>query len=330
MLAIENCGHGYHDVPKHVIEQVVIKHRISSKQIILRSESADMLAAVEFWCNKYGIEFFETHWMTAFENMYSWHAKDVADMVQPNLAKTEKLYLSFNGLFRVHRAGILLLLHERNLLDIGAISYATKPTVPSGEETISSLLWNFDQDPEFAATIDRNRAWIRDLQPIYLDKDQSRLSPQVHVNEEFLDTNHLYRQTLFSLVTETSFPYGPRDRYNDTQCIMSPGRILSEKIFKPILHKHPFVLVSNPHTLPLLHRRGYQTFHPYIDESYDTQEDNARRLCMIADEIKRLSMLTDEELSEWQSNVNEICEHNFTTLANSQDWYMPLPFDQSP
>jgi hypothetical protein len=57
---------------------------------------------------------------------------------------------------------------------------------------------------------------------------------------------------------------------------------LTEKTFKAIALEMPFVLVAPAHSLKYLKRYGFQTFAPYIDESYDD----------IADPIKRIEAVT--------------------------------------
>ncbi len=61
---------------------------------------------------------------------------------------------------------------------------------------------------------------------------------------------------------------------------------------------------------------GYQTFHPYINETYDTIENDEERLIAIVNEIERLCNQTDEEWLEFQRHTNVIAEHNFNVLKN--------------
>jgi hypothetical protein len=117
-------------------------------------------------------------------------------------------------------------------------------------------------------------------------------------------------------VTETSFPF-IRFHYGIFEnAITDVGRILSEKIFKPIGMKHPFIVVSNPKTLELLRTLGYKTFSPWIDESYDLIEDDAERLLAIAKETKRLCELSPQELTEFLTNCKEICEYNLKVMQS--------------
>ena len=94
---------------------------------------------------------------------------------------------------------------------------------------------------------------------------------------------------------------------------------MTEKIFKAITCEHPFVLVTHPKTLPLLHELGYKTFSPYIDESYDNEKDDYKRLLMIVEEVKRLSNLDSNQLNEFLIGLKEIVEYNYNLLINKDN-----------
>jgi hypothetical protein len=64
---------------------------------------------------------------------------------------------------------------------------------------------------------------------------------------------------------------------------------------------------------------GYKTFHPYIDESYDSETSDVVRLKMILKEIERLSKFNDDEVSEFIDMVKPIVEHNYLTLLDRKD-----------
>ena len=74
--------------------------------------------------------------------------------------------------------------------------------------------------------------------------------------------------------------------------------------------------MSNPNSLTLLKKLGYKTFHPFIDESYDNETNNVKRLRMILNEVNRLSNLTESELFEFIDKVKEITIHNHNNLVN--------------
>jgi hypothetical protein len=69
-----------------------------------------------------------------------------------------------------------------------------------------------------------------------------------------------YSQTCFSMVLETSV---------DNQLF------ISEKSFKPLAHRHPFLIYGTPGTLAHLHSLGFLTFDHIIDETYDSEPNTS-------------------------------------------------------
>ena len=112
----------------------------------------------------------------------------------------------------------------------------------------------------------------------------------------------------FSLITETNYfkNYGQLD-----------GHFLTEKTFKAISGKHPFILVGRPGLVESLRTLGYKSFAPHINESYDWIEDDELRLEAIMNEVERLCNFTDIEWMDFQTNVQSIVEHNFNLIANT-------------
>jgi len=71
---------------------------------------------------------------------------------------------------------------------------------------------------------------------------------------------------------------------------------------------------------------GYKTFHPYIDETYDTIDNDEDRVEAICNEIERLCKLSDTEILEWQRNVEPIILHNYQHFCNTGQqilYYLP-------
>lgn len=93
----------------------------------------------------------------------------------------------------------------------------------------------------------------------------------------------------------------------------------TEKTYKPIACHRPFIMFTTPYFLQEFKTLGYKTFHPYIDESYDTIEDNKERLEAIANEVERLSNLPDDEYRNVITKCEEIAEHNFEVLLQKRE-----------
>lgn len=127
-------------------------------------------------------------------------------------------------------------------------------------------------------------------------------------NEDFntlggwVDVPDSYLNSYFYIATET---------YMDLS-----NKSLTEKIFKPIAQFMPFVFVSWPGSLNLLRELGFKTFNPFIDESYDNEQNSNIRLQKIYQEIKRLCNMPIHDLHNWYWAMEDILIHNRNHLVN--------------
>lgn len=102
-----------------------------------------------------------------------------------------------------------------------------------------------------------------------------------------------YWDSYFSLVTETVF----EDRET----------FLTEKIWKPILIGHPWIVVANPGVYRSLRNMGFMTFRPLIDESFDQIDDPQARIERITDVV---ADLCKQDLDKFLEEVRYICKYN--------------------
>ena len=100
--------------------------------------------------------------------------------------------------------------------------------------------------------------------------------------------------------------------YVATETVYSGRRQhLTEKTFRAIALEMPFVLVAAAGSLAYLRSYGFETFSPYIDETYDTIEDPIDRVeavTQILTEIEARSAA--EKLELWQNLLPRV-EHNY-------------------
>lgn len=89
---------------------------------------------------------------------------------------------------------------------------------------------------------------------------------------------------------------------------------ITEKTYRAMFYKKPFILISQFNALKALKKEGYKTFSPYINESYDDIEDYQLRLNAIIQEIKRLNELPSNELNFIIQQCQETIEHNYKIL----------------
>ena len=101
--------------------------------------------------------------------------------------------------------------------------------------------------------------------------NQTPLPLRIDYKDEKLIPNHSF---VLSAVRETqeSFLYVVTETcYWERKCH------LTEKIFKPIVSRMPFILVGPAHNLKYLRSYGFETFGRWIDESYDQEVDDYKR-----------------------------------------------------
>jgi hypothetical protein len=99
---------------------------------------------------------------------------------------------------------------------------------------------------------------------------------------------------------------------------LAPSSI-TEKTNKPIACARPFIAFATPYFLEDVRHLGFETFSPYIDESYDTETDNQKRLNMIVDEIERITSLPANEYSVLVENCHSIAYRNQQKLLSKKD-----------
>ena len=141
---------------------------------------------------------------------------------------------------------------------------------------------------------------------LFLDTDfksEDEAFNSVADSEWFESGNEFYINSYFNIVTETFF-------YENTSRF-------SEKIFKPIIYKQPFLLYSTPFSLRKLKKMGYKTFDSIIDESYDDIEDNKKRLKALNDEVKRLCSISIFEWHYQYKDIEKILTHNFNNFSKT-------------
>lgn len=230
-----------------------------------------------------------------------------------SLDKRNKIYTCLNRVMRVHRVHFLDMMLDKKLIDDRCYySFYNELLEDGGVENFKGFkehkIMNIDIN---VTNILENFELVKTLR---LNHDPNRINPADLRVEDF----YLYQDSYFSVIPETGY-YNPAQwQYNIEpleNCIF-----LSEKTYKPILLRQPFILLARANSLKALRERGFKTFHPYIDESYDSIEDDKLRMRMIVDEIERLSKQTDEEWDTWVKNVKPIVDHNFDEMRSHTDY----------
>ena len=219
-----------------------------------------------------------------------------------SIGNERKDFLFFTGRFKMHRLLILNQLYKLGF-DNSLISY-------------KSDLFHDDLQRKFLQ-YDNNQSFIDEI----TKGDKVLDVPDLYEIRGFgHEDKSLFLNSYISVVAESIF-FQSEDKnnpYNDF-----PSGFLSEKIWKPVGHCQPFILAGPSKSLEYIRERyGFKTFHPYIDESYDLENDDFKRLQMILDEMVKFSKKTSEEKVQFLENVKDICLHNqklFLRYGNEDD-----------
>ena len=122
----------------------------------------------------------------------------------------------------------------------------------------------------------------------------------------------------FHLMVETHFDQRSFTGQFEFDRKFGPSSI-TEKAYKAIACSRPFITFATPYFLEDLRNLGYKTFSPYIDESYDTEVDNVKRLNLIVAEVQRICKLSDDDYSQLVANCRSIAEFNQTYFKNRKN-----------
>jgi hypothetical protein len=110
------------------------------------------------------------------------------------------------------------------------------------------------------------------------------------------DDKSLYEHSFISVVTETE-THSDKVRF-------------TEKLLKPILNYHPFIVYGPSHILEILKYYGFKTFNNYLDESYDLIDDTNDRAISIFNVIDNIMMWDNDTMNKFTENVKDILIHN--------------------
>lgn len=230
----------------------------------------------------------------------------------------QKKFLCYNRNVKPHRLYLTTEIIKRGLLDKGHVSNYFE------YDQHEFILWSLHETlPNKTVDIIKTLSDYRHLFPIDLGLTSvNEFDTDRFITLDMRDINH-FNDVYFGIVTETKYAtddYSSQNRLNSDLSL--DCHFLTEKTWKFIAARKPFLLAAFPNSLRMLRQMGYKTFHPFIDETYDSIEDNELRLEYITNEVERLCSFTDEQWMEWQYQVNQIVDYNYNKLSQSLDTYL--------
>jgi len=242
-------------------------------------------------CNHYGFADID-YFFHIFAAADWYRAHDyLPGIVAPADRTLNRTYITFNRLTsneRIYRSLFVNELHKQNLLAHGHVSFSKN--CPDGGDfadnlrasnldrhVVNDAITNLEQLPELR--IDFGDA-------DYIPNQSMLLSPLPALMESFV-----------FVVTET--------------CYWQQKTHLTEKIFKPIILRMPFLLLGCAHNLAYLRSYGFRTFGDFWDESYDTIEDPILRMQAVVEILRDLSTMDPDQQLAMLRDMQPVLDHNY-------------------
>lgn len=197
-------------------------------------------------------------------------------------------FITFNRIItndRSYRIYFVSLLKEQGLLDHGQVSFNVTDNLFDDwqDETADP---NSKLSDDAKKHIEHN---LTDTSKIVIDRPELPGSASADIPRD--------TAAFWHIVTETVFYY---DKLH-----------LTEKIFKPIVSKQPFMLLASPGNLAYLKSYGFKTFDSVLDESYDLIQDNDARIEAVVHQLHWYCNLTLEEKTDIIQQLAPIIDYNF-------------------
>jgi hypothetical protein len=313
-LILDNAYESFFSVIDGIYDNVVKKYNIPPEQIIVTSGNYDLVN----YMREYAAKTNQPELKVDYFNYWEWHTYHYYMELRQKWIDTleikeyPKKFLFLNRRWRPHRTAMLALLFDQGISGQGHISFKKADDNPDWHSAVLTAARHY-QDTEIVEVLKRQSETIKNSLP--LDLDDLYLNPHDDQNMMFnkkMDT--YYKDTYFSIVTETT-----SDR-------SGVGRFITEKTYKPIALRHPFLICGTDKTLEALRQIGYKTFSGLIDESYDLEPVEAKRFQMVAAEAKRLSNLQGAELEHFLTEAKKICWDNYVTFRNHNQYVWKMNY----
>jgi hypothetical protein len=224
-----------------------------------------------------------------------------AELIDPSKRIIKKKYITFNrltGSARAYRSFLVAELAKHNLLDQGYVSYSN--VCPEHGHYEHNILATVGERNVSADYVIRARyALDRIDYPLRIDNTDAipngsqTLGPIPELMTSFLH-----------VVTET--------------CYWDEKTHLTEKIFKPIVARQPFVLLGCANNLKYLRSYGFKTFDAWWDESYDSIEDPIERLQAVVKIINDICAMSNEELTAMLRAMQHVLDYNYNRFYSKE------------
>lgn len=225
-----------------------------------------------------------------------------ASIKDPLQRAIKKKYITFNRLTggaRVYRSMLIAELAMAGLIEYGHISYSDScPLYGHYQVNLQQSINQYKIDRDYAY---RCTEYLDKIKfPLRIDSKQDTI-PNGSMTLGAIREN---MESFLHIVTET--------------CYWEKKHHLTEKIFKPIIARQPFVLLGPANNLAYLKSYGFRTFDRWWDESYDQIQNPIHRLQAVVEIVKNICSLNDRDLTDLLHEMRDTLEHNYRLLESGE------------
>ena len=201
-------------------------------------------------------------------------------------------FINLNNLYtgpRIYRLLFLSELYKQGLFGEGVISYNCDGYQ---QELVNNYFINQEQKDQISI-------WCKQA------NNKFRLQTRSYENDHgSAESEHpLWTSGFWHVVSET--------------CFYEKTLHLTEKVFKPIVARQPFLLLSTPGALQYLKNYGFKTFDNVIDESYDNITDPYERIKAVTGILKQICNMSESEKKHMYYKIQDAVEFNFEYFYNN-------------
>jgi hypothetical protein len=271
------------------------KHVISQQVLVTSEYSNDIDRCADLYKFKKLYYFF--HGFAALDWYRGYYALNYSKSIIKNYNYD---YITFNRIInndRSYRIYFVSLLKELQLLEKGLVSFNVTDNLFDD--------WR-DETSDISSKLSEKAKKHAEHHLVSVDKlviDQANIHGSASadiprtIDAYWPNNDGPNFDALWNIVTETVFYY---DKLH-----------LTEKIFKPIVSKQPFMLLAAPGNLAYLKSYGFKTFDMVIDESYDLIQNNDLRIEAVVKQLHWYCNLTPDEKTDIIQQLDPIIDYNF-------------------
>jgi hypothetical protein len=229
-------------------------------------------------------------------NMFAIVSKQLYEIPNPCQEKSGiGLLLAGKRLERLNRIGLLSKLYDCGYLSPNNLVWSFDKKgldVNKIDSLLLKSLGNIEEKIEYFSQF----AW-NDADNLHTVNAGEDLTVSCFINHTTI--NPLYAKTDYSIITETYYHSGEST--------------VTEKTYRAIVNRHPFLMVSNTGTLRYLQSLGFKTFNNYFKNSkYDEIADPNERLTAIVENIIEFPTV----LVTYKAEIDNDVAHNYSILNN--------------